>query len=134
MPGRNTHAPAVADQLGAGFFGFFGFALTGLRATGLMSAGASAISPGSGPGRKNWLRLPRDHAGGDALDIRNVFTAEPHGVRGAGLLLFRGIGKGRGRNGGCKKRNGERESELKTAPANGVHESPRSEKPREESG
>jgi hypothetical protein len=42
--------------------------------------------------------LPLDHAGGDAIDIRNTVAAEPLGVALAGGPLLRGA-LGNGRNG-----------------------------------
>ena len=61
--------------------------------------GASPASwRGSGPARKKAAALRRqlrpvaDHAGFDALDIRNFGAAEPEGVGSAGLLLLESIG------------------------------------------
>src|ERR1700761_8238043 len=47
------------------------------------------------PALRRKLRSFRDHAGRDTVDIRNFRTAEPEGIRLAGLLLLGRVGLAR---------------------------------------
>ena len=92
-------------HVSAGFFFGLGALVLLLFAAGLIAigrpAGVAALSSDSGPGLKNArqpggeLGLVADHAGGDAIDVRNLWTTQAERVAAAGLLLFGRIGRRR---------------------------------------
>jgi hypothetical protein len=67
------------------------------------------------------LRLVPDHAGGDAIDIGNVGTAETERIAAASLLLFGGVGLGRSGPDRNRERDGQEQSELENPSANNRH-------------
>jgi hypothetical protein len=84
------------------------------------------IGPEIRPAAWTELRSFPDHAGRDAVDIRNEFAAQLHRIAAAGLLLLGGIGlacRGPQRN---RERNRQHQAERKIRKSDGRHESPRS--------
>jgi hypothetical protein len=64
-----------------------------------------------GAALRRQLRPVADHAGFDALDIRNFGAAEPERVGSAGLLLLEGIGVTFARCHSCGESGGEQQCE-----------------------
>src|SRR5665213_1301380 len=85
------------------------------------------LRPEKYPAPRGKLGLSRDHAGRDAIDIRNCGTAEPEGITGAGLLLFVRIGPPGRRQQRTAQRDGKHQTEWKTPGPDDAHvSSPRS--------
>jgi hypothetical protein len=78
------------------------------------------------PASRRELRFVPDHAGCDALDIRNLRAAKPKRVRAAGLLLLVGVGSACRRPHQNRERGCEHQTELEIPGPDSKHESPRS--------
>src|SRR5256885_8165439 len=70
------------------------------------------------------LGLVPDHAGRDAIDIRNIRAAKPKRVSTAGLLLLVGVGSARRGPHRNRKRRCEQQAELEIPGPDRKHESP----------
>lgn len=77
------------------------------------------------PASRAELRFVPDHAGCDAVDIRNIRTAKPKRVAAARLLLLRGVSLACRRPHRDRERRRQHQAELKLPEPNSHHESPR---------
>jgi hypothetical protein len=76
------------------------------------------------PAARSELRFVPDHAGRDAVDIRDVGAAKPESIVAAGLLLLRGLGpacRGPNRN---RERRCQHQAEPEIPGLDSEHESP----------
>ena len=117
------HCPQVAPRL-AGFLDLCRFAIPGLMMSGA-PASALRAGPEIHPAARRKLLLLADHAGGDAIDIRNLGAAKPKRIVAAGLLLLRRISLACGRQHRNRKRGREQQTELKPCRLRDSHDSPR---------
>jgi hypothetical protein len=66
-----------------------------------------------GAALRRQLRPVADHAGCDAIDVRDFRATQPEGVRSASLLLLGSISVALARREHCGKRRGEQQREAK---------------------
>jgi hypothetical protein len=98
----NCHARKSCSENAAGGPGADGLARGGSRPDVHRPSGGRCLArlgpgPEVRPATRRELGLVADHAGGDAIDVRNIGTTEPQSVAAAGLLLFGSVGGARGR-------------------------------------
>ena len=80
--------------------------------------------PEKRPASRRELGLVPDHAGRDAIDIRNIRAAKPKRVRAAGLLLLVGVGSARLRPHRKCERRCEQQAELEISGPDSNHDPP----------
>ena len=78
------------------------------------------------PAARRELRFVPDHAGRDAVDIRNVGAAKPESIVAAGLLLLRGVGPACRRPHRNREHHCQHQAELEVPGPGSKHVSPRS--------
>jgi hypothetical protein len=81
--------------------------------------------PEKRPASRRELGLVPDHAGRDAIDIRNVSAAKPKRVRAAGLLLLVGVGSACRRPHRKCERRCEHQADVEISGPDSKHESPK---------
>jgi hypothetical protein len=129
--GRQVISVAPPSARGFGLFGFsrldplaLGNRPDAERPRGFPGGRGLRLGSEEGPAIGRELGLVPDHAGGDAIDVRNLGTAKTKRIAAASLLLFGRIGLPRRRQHRNRKRGCEHQTEMKNPEPDSNHEFP----------